>query len=124
MENTSQEPLSRKHQKDLILKEEIILPAWNLVTHESLIKKFNFFPSLLSTIYLGLIILYQIAFTYVYIFQLKDQFFAVVVDFVHTSYFLEVIIALGCAVLLYILITPIAEIGLISLIEKKTNEPE
>ncbi len=124
MENLSPEPLSRKHQKDLMLKEEIILPAWELVTHESLIKKFNFFPSLLSTVYLGLIILYQIAFTYVYIFQLKDQFFALVVDFVHKSYFMEALIGLGCAVILYLLITPIAEIGLISLIEKKTNDKE
>lgn|GEM_PF-2000307 len=118
------EQLSRKHQKDLLLKEEIILPAWELVTHESLIKKFNFLPSLLSTIYLGLIILYQIAFSYVYIFRLKDQFFALVIELVHKSYFIEILVVLGCAVVLYILITPIAEIGLLSLIEKKTNDRE
>lgn len=87
----------------------------------SFIKKFNFFPSLLSTIYLGCIILYQIAFSYVYIFQLKDQFFGLVIQWVHTSYFFQVIGALAIGVILYIFVTPIAEGGLISLIAKRQD---
>lgn len=96
-------------------------PAWNLVISTSFIKKFNFFPSLLSTIYLGCIILYQIAFSYVYIFKLKDQFFALIIQWVHTSYFWQVIGALTIGVILYIFITPIAEGGLISLIARRRD---
>lgn len=88
----------------------------------SLLKKFNFFPSLLSTVYLSCIILYQLAFTYVYIFKLKDQFFALVIQWVHTSYFWQVIGALCIGIVLYILTVPIAEGGLISLIAKKQEE--
>jgi len=88
----------------------------------SLLKKFNFFPSLLSTVYLSCIILYQLAFTYVYIFKLKDQFFALVIQWVHTSYFWQVTGALCIGIILYILTVPIAEGGLISLIAKKQEE--
>lgn len=95
--------------KELSLRESIVGPAWNLVMNTSFIKKFNFFPSLLSTIYLGCIILYQLAFTYVNIFQLKDQFFAVIIQWVHAAYFWQFIGALVIGVLLYIFITPIAE---------------
>lgn len=105
--------------KDHLLREAIVGPAWDLVMSTSLLKKFNFFPSLLSTVYLGCIILYQLAFSYVYIFQLKDQFFGLIIEWVHTSYFLQVIGALVVGILLYIFITPIAEGGLISLIAKR-----
>lgn len=106
------------------LRENIILPAWELVNHESLIKKFNFFPSLLSTIYLGCIVLYQLAFSYVYIFHLNDQFFALVIQFVHQSYFSELLIGLLVGLILYFSITPIAESGLIALIGKKSENKD
>ncbi len=95
--------------RELLLRETIVGPAWELVMTTSFLKKFNFFPSLLSTIYLGCIILYQLAFSYVYIFKLKDQFFAIIIDWVHTSYFWQFASALIIGILLYILITPIAE---------------
>lgn len=107
---------------NLMLREDIVGPAWELVMNTSFIKKFNFFPSLLTTIYLGCIILYQLAFTYVNIFQLKDQFFAVIIQWVHTVYFWQFLGALGLGVLLYILITPVAEWGLIALIAKRQDE--
>ena len=93
----------------LLLRETIVGPAWELVMSTSFLKKFNFFPSLLSTIYLGCIILYQLAFSYVYIFKLKDQFFAIIIQWVHTSYFWQFATALIISILLYIVITPIAE---------------
>lgn len=105
--------------KEQTLRESIVGPAWELVMSTSFLKKFNFFPSLLSTIYLGCIILYQLAFSYVYIFKLKDQFFGLIIQWVHTSYFLEVIGALIIGIVLYIFITPIAEGALISLIAKR-----
>lgn len=44
--------LSKNSQDDSLLKTRIIIPAWELVTNVSVLKKFNFFPSLLATIYL------------------------------------------------------------------------
>lgn len=105
-----------------ILRREIVGPAWDLVINTSFLKKFNFFPSLLSTIYLGCIMLYQLAFSYIYIFKVKDQFFALIIQWVHTSYFWQVIITLVIGIILYIFITPIAEWGLISLIAKREKE--
>jgi hypothetical protein len=95
--------------KEQVLKELIVGPAWELVMNTSFLKKFNFFPSLLSTIYLGCIILYQLAFSYVYIFKMKDQFFGLIIQWVHASYFLEFVFALVIGIILYIFITPIAE---------------
>lgn len=111
-----------ENTKSQALRETIVGPAWDLVMHTSFLKKFNFFPSLLSTIYLGCIILYQLAFAYVYIFKLKDQFFALIIQWVHTSYFWQVIIALAIGIILYLFITPVAEWGLISLIAKREEE--
>lgn len=104
-------PLNKEdaEQKAPTLRETIVGSAWEMVTETSLLKKFNFFPSLLSTIYLGCIVLYQLAFSYVYIFHLKDRFFALVIQWVHTSYFWQVVTVLGIGMLLYILTTPIAE---------------
>jgi len=111
--------LKSDFSKERTLRESIVGPAWSLVMNASLIKKFNFFPSLLATIWLGCIILYQIAFSYVYIFQLKDQFFGLIIQWVHTSYFWQVLGVFAVGIILYIFITPIAEGGLISLIAKR-----
>ncbi|MDD5377188.1 MAG: hypothetical protein PHH16_03660 [Candidatus Gracilibacteria bacterium] len=107
--------------KEHALYASIVGPAWNLVMSTSFLKKFNFFPSLLSTIYLGCIILYQISFTYVSVFHLKDKFFALIIQWVHLSYFWQAIGALVIGIILYIIVTPIAEGGLISLIAKRQD---
>ncbi|MDD2916571.1 MAG: hypothetical protein PHH70_01865 [Candidatus Gracilibacteria bacterium] len=106
-------------EKEHLLRESIVGPAWELVMTTSFLKKFNFFPSLLSTVYLGCIVLYQLAFSYVYIFKLKDQFFALIIQWVHTSYFWQFVTALVIGILLHIFLTPIAEGGLISLIARR-----
>lgn len=99
------------------MKEDIVIPAWEVASQSSGIKIFNFIPSLLATIYLSLILLYQVAWTYINIFNLKDEFFSVIIDFVHTSYFGEVVIGFIVFFLLYIFVSPIAEGGVVSLID-------
>lgn len=91
------------------MEKNIIVPAWEMVSAESILKKFNFLPSLLSTIYLSGIILYQVAFTYIYVFQLKDEFFSWVLDFVHSGYFEEVVITIVSLLFVYVIFTPLAE---------------
>lgn len=100
------------------MKEDIVIPAWEVASSNTTMKIFNFFPSLLSTVYLSLILLYQVAWTYINVFGLKDQFFVLVIDFVHTGYFLEIMLFVLGFFLLFILVTPLAEGGLIALIDR------
>ncbi len=95
----------------------LIIPSWELVNKASLIKKFNFFPSLLWTIFLSLIVLYQISYSYIIIFQKKDEFFSLVLNFIHSSYFLESLIIVIIFFLTYILFLPIAKWWLYYLID-------
>jgi len=99
------------------MKHNIVIPSYELAHNATLIKKFNFFPSLLSTLYLSVIVLYQTAFSYIYIFQKKDEFFSVIINIAHQAYFIEVIIWVAIWFLLYILIQPIAEWWMAQLID-------
>ena len=106
------------------MKSNIVIPSWELVNNANVIKKFNFLPSLLSTIYLSAIVFYQVAFSYVYIFQKKDEVFSLIIDFVHQSYFIEVIIWVVIWLLLYLLIQPIAEAGILYIIDAFSKKEE
>lgn len=99
------------------MKEEIVIPAWEIASNTTEIKIFNFLPSLLSTVYLSLILLYQVAWSYINIFHLKDRFFSLVITFVHADYFMEVLIGLFAFFIAYLLITPISEGGIIAIID-------
>lgn len=91
------------------MKESIVLSAWELITRFHSLKKLNFIPSLIGMLWLLLILLYQVTFTYVVVFHKKDQFFESLAKFVHKDYFFEVLIVLGCLFLVYMLIAPLAE---------------
>ena len=91
------------------MRENIVIPSWELASSNSTLKKFNFLPSFFATAYLALIVCYQVAWTYIYLFQLKDTFFKAVVDFSHTGYFLEIVGSIVLFVLLYMLLSPFAE---------------
>ena len=99
------------------MKELSIVPAWELVLKASLIKKFNFFPAFLSTLYLTLIVFWQIGYTYVYIFEQKDQAIALLLEVIHQSYFWQAAGVLIFIFLLYVFVVPLARGGLLSLIE-------
>ena len=100
------------------MRDALVIPAWEVASSNTAIKVFNFLPSLLSTVYLSLILLYQVAWSSISLFGGKDAFFSMVIDFVHASYFLEVVVLGIVFFLLYIMITPIAEGGLVALIDR------
>ena len=106
------------------MKEDIVIPAWEVASKSSGIKIFNFLPSLLATIYLSLILLYQVAWSYINIFNLKDEFFSIIIDFVHTEYFVQVVVGFVIFFLLYVLISPIAEGGVVSLIDAECRNAD
>ena len=91
------------------MKESIVLSAWELITRFHSLKKLNFIPSLIGMLWLFLILLYQITFTYIVVFKKKDQFFETLANFAHKTYFVEVLIGLALLFILYMLIVPIAE---------------
>jgi len=105
------------------MKESIALHAWELVTRFHSLKKLNFFPSLLGILWLFCILLYQITFTYVYVFHKKDEALEAFAKFAHTDYFWEVMLWLGAIFLLYMVLEPIANGGIIQMIDsyRKTN---
>lgn len=99
------------------MKWNIIVPSWDLVTNASVIKKFNFIPSFLSTLYLSIVVLYQLAFSYIYIFGLKDEFFSWVVEIIHQTYVIEILIGFGILLFIYVFLTPISESWILCLID-------
>lgn len=105
------------------MKEAIVLPAWELITRFHSLKKFNFFPSFIGMVWLFCILIYQITFTYVYIFQKKDEVLSSLAKFAHADYFVEVIIALVVIFLLHMILEPIANGGIIQMIDsyRKSN---
>ena len=92
-----------------ILKENIILPAWKIIQNDSSIKKVYFFPGLLSIIFLTALLVYQAIYTYVEIFEKKDEAFVILLNFFHSDYLIEVIVSAIIFLVIYILIMPIFE---------------
>lgn len=103
------------------MREDIVIPAWEVASKNTEIKIFNFFPSFLSTFYLSLILLYQVSWTYINVFNLKDKFFSMVVNFVHADFFGEVLVGFLLFFFAYILITPISQGGIIALIDAESR---
>ena len=105
------------------MKESIVLSAWELITRYHSLKKLNFFPSFVGMLWLFCILIYQITYTYVIVFQKKDELFSALADFVHNSYFTEVVISLLGIFILYMLLEPIANGGIIHMIDtyRKSN---
>lgn len=103
------------------IKENIIQPAWNLISTDSKIKKFYFLPGLLSIMFLTLLLVYQFIYTYVVIFKQEEKALKVILNFFHSTYVTEALVWAWIFLLLYILIIPIFESGLITYIDKKNN---
>ena len=102
-----------------ILKENIILPAWEVIKNDSSIKKVYFFPGLLSIIFLTALLVYQAIYTYVEIFEKKAEAFVILLNFFHSDYLVEVLVSAIIFLIIYILITPIFEWWLIKYIDSK-----
>jgi hypothetical protein len=99
------------------MKERVVLPAWELITEFHSLKKLNFIPSFFGMLWLFLILIYQITFTYVFVFHKKDEFLGTLASFAHKEYFNEVLIGLAGIFLLYMILEPIALGGIIQMID-------
>lgn len=99
------------------MKERIVIQSWELVTEFHSLKKLNFFPSFFGMLWLFLILIYQITFTYVYVFKKKDEVFTALANFAHNEYFSEVLIGLSAIFLLFMVLEPIAIGGMIQMMD-------
>ncbi|MBX9809898.1 hypothetical protein K2X92_05910 [Candidatus Gracilibacteria bacterium] len=97
------------------MKESIVLSAWEMVTKFHSLKKLNFIPSFMGMLWLFVILFYQLTFSYIYIFDQKDEALEVLSKFLHTDYFGETIVILCSIFLLYMLLEPIATGGIIEM---------
>lgn len=97
------------------MKESIVLSAWEMVTEFHSLKKLNFIPSLMGMLWLFVILFYQLTFTYIYLFDKKDEAIEALTKFLHNDYFVESISLLITIFILYMLLEPIATGGIIEM---------
>jgi len=107
-----------------LLKDKIILPAWNIVKDNTSLKKYYLFPWILSIIFLTFLLVYQSIYTYVEIFWKKDEALVLILNFFHSDYILELGIAWAMFLIIYFLTLPMFEWWLIHYIQHKDKWEE
>ena len=107
-----------------LLKENIIIPAWNIIKDDTKIKKFYIIPWLLWIIFLTVLLVYQSIYTYVVVFWKKEEALVIILNFFHSSYAFETIIISVIFIIIYFFLTPIFEWWLIKYISLKNTENE
>jgi len=100
-------------------KNDIIIPAWELIRDDNKVKKMYFFPWILSIIFLSALLAYQTIYTYTIFADKKEEILEKILNFVHSQYIIEFIISAIIFIILYIVIIPIFEWAIIRYIEKK-----
>lgn len=103
------------------LNQKVILPARYLVRDDSKIKRYYFFPWLLSVVFLTAVLSYQTIYTYVVIWNNQDWVLEKILHFLESKYVVEVAIVFVVFLLLYFLLVPIFEWGLIKYIDYKNK---
>ena len=104
-----------------LLKENIILPAWNIIKDDTKIKKYYLFPWLLSILFLTILLVYQSIYTYVEVFWKKEEALVIILKFFHSDYVFEIVTATIIFLIIYFLLTPIFEWWLIKYIHTKNS---
>ncbi len=103
-------------------KENIITPSLNFINNDEGIKRFYFFPWVLSVLFLTVILVYQSIYTYIVLLWNKEAALDKILLFFHSDYLMEVIMAGAIFLVLYTFSIPIFEWGLIAYIDRKTRE--
>jgi len=103
------------------IKDKIIIPSWNIIKEDNKIKKFYFLPWLLSIIFLTFLLVYQFIYTWVVLFWKKEEAFVIILKFFHSDYLVETAIAFIIFLIIYFILTPIFEWGLIKYIDNRAK---
>ncbi len=88
-----------------------VLDAWRLLNEKETLKRFNFFPSLVTTVYLGGLILYQVAFTYAETERGDSAaaFFRRLLELAYEEYFFYIVVIAIVGVLTYVVTIPLSQ---------------
>ena len=100
-------------------KENILLPSLETIKTDSKIKKFYFFPGVISVIFLWVLLLYQMAYTYVVLLGKKEEAFEIILSFFHSDYLSYTLVACIIFIIFYIILIPIFEWALIQYIDRR-----
>lgn len=103
------------------LRDKVIIPARKIIRDDSKVKKFYFFPSLLSIIFLTGLLAYQTIYTYVIIWWNEDIILEKILHLLESRYLMEFIIILAIFMVLYFFLVPIFEIWLIKYLDFKNK---
>ncbi len=105
-------------------RKDIVHKAWTLIQEDFKIKKLYFLPWLISIIFLTILLVYQSVYTYVVLLHKKEAALVVMLELFHSKYLIEILIAFWIFLILYFLLTPIFEWGLIYYLDKKNTWKE
>jgi hypothetical protein len=101
--------------------ENILNPSLEIIRNDTKIKYFYFFPSTMSVLFLSVLLVYQVVYTYVVLLGNKDALVQIVLDVFHSPYANTIIIVSVIFILFYVILTPIFEWGLIRYIQKRSE---
>lgn len=104
------------------MEKNYILKSWEFVNSDTKIKKFYFIPWLIWVIFLMVILVYQVIYTYVVLFNKQDKALWIILNIFHSEYFIEVIIFGLILFIFYIIFVPICEWTLIWYLSKKESQ--
>jgi len=102
-------------------QEKIVLPALQLIKHDGKVKRFYFFPGMLSIIFLSFLLVYQSIYTYIEVLWKREEALEVILNLLHSQYATEIIVTVAICILAYLIIMPIFESGLIRYIDQKVS---
>ena len=105
-------------------KKYILLPSLEIIRSDDRIKRFYFIPGLFSVLFLSVLLVYQVAYTYVVLLWKKEQAFEVILQLFHSQYLTELIIIAVIFVIFYIILIPIFEWALIQYIDRRQSWDE
>ncbi|MDA9129255.1 hypothetical protein N9J72_02140 [Candidatus Gracilibacteria bacterium] len=102
-------------------KQNILAPSLEIIRDDSKIKKFYFFPGLFSVVFLGVLFLYQVAYTYVVLLGREEEAFSIILSYFHSEYLTLYIIIAVVFVIFYLILIPIFEGALIQYIDSRKD---
>lgn len=99
------------------MKERIVTNAWEFATEFPSLKKLNFLPSFFGTSWLFLLLIYQITYTWVLIFDKQNEILQFLINLPKQSYFLWVVLWIVLIFIFFTILNPIARGGIIQMMD-------
>jgi len=96
----------------------ILNPTLRLIKEDVKVKRFYFFPWLLSVIFISVLLVYQVVYTSNVLLWRDDMTIQIILDLFHSAYITQLLIGTGIFLICYVLLVPVFEWWLIRYIDK------